>query len=42
MEIKCLDHSQKIAELEKEVRLLKTDVYILSYGWESEQEGQKQ
>jgi len=41
MEIKCLDHSQKITELEKEVRLLKTDVYFLSYGWESEQEGQK-
>ena len=42
MEVKCLDHSRKIAELEKEVRLLKTDVYFLSYGWESEQEGQKQ
>lgn len=29
-------HDEQIERLEKEIRILKTDIYILQNGWESE------
>lgn len=31
-------YQQKISELEKEIRILKTDIYVFQYGYETEEE----
>lgn len=31
------EQNKKIEELEKEIRMLKTDVYVIQYGFESEE-----
>lgn len=34
------EKNKKIEELEKEIRILKTDIYIIQYGFESEEENE--
>lgn len=34
------EKNKKIEELEKEIRILKTDIHIINYGYESEEENE--
>lgn len=39
--VERFEQNKKIEELEKEIRILKTDVNIIKYGFESEEENEK-
>lgn len=41
LEVQNITQDKQIMELQKEIRILKTDIYILQYGYEGEENDQR-